>query len=112
MQKIFKFLTIFSFFTLTTGFVYAAPIKSTPHTHDTVTALDGNWQVTLTSLYEHATFLNSDNQTITAFPLKASQTVTYGFVLPPLANFNITYAITAVQQTSTENKEKQGKRPR
>lgn len=103
MQKILTLVTALLILIPTFGFIYATTFKSTPHTHDTITALDSNWQVTLSPLFEHSTFLNQDNQTITAFPLKSNQTMAYGFVLPASANFNITYAITAVQQPSTRN---------
>ena len=83
---------------------FASSALAAPHTYDTVTSTSGTWQVSMAPLYEGASFVNEQNQTITAFPLTAQQPMKYGFVLPASADFNIAYAITAVQQTSHDKK--------
>lgn len=81
--------------------VLAEPV---PHADDAVASINGNWDVTITPLFEQASFVNDAGQTITQFPLAANKTVNYGFVLDSSDDFNIAYAITAVETDNTPGK--------
>lgn len=92
MKKVSKLLVIGSLAMSTA--IYASNI----HTWHTITAQNGTWNGTLSSINEESKFETADGSPIHNFTVDADHPIRYGFGFDHGADFNIAYTLTLTQQ--------------
>jgi hypothetical protein len=73
--------------------------KCNVHTWHDVVSNNGTWKVTLKSISQEGSFVDSNCNTVATVDVSQGQPLVYGFGFSKDANFDIAYTLTAVSQS-------------
>jgi hypothetical protein len=76
---------------------------SNVHTWTTVYSLNGTWSGTLSSINEHATFVDANGQPMSQFTIDELTPVKYGFSFGENDDFDVAYTLTMTQKNTQQS---------